>query len=368
VIPAQPIRSTRGRAARRGASLLVAAFMAATVGAPLVAAASPGDLFISEYLEGSGNNKALELYNGTGAPVDLGGGSYFLDFYANGSNSVTASIALSGTIANGDVYVIANPLADGLVLAQADATNAVINFNGNDTILLRHGAAFLDFFGQYAVDPGIAGWGTDPTNSVDNDLVRKSTVNAGDTNGADTFDPAAEWDGFAIDTFTNLGSHVNGTSSGGGGGSDNVAVAAQVTVPSSAACIQISTNAVDFGTLPLGSSDQPGTPDIGVTNCSGLGSDIYAHGSDASGTGAAWSLIDSTETSADTLGLDHYRLGLEQTGTETGLSTTNKLLESLATGASGTHTARIFTACPGSTGSGTTMSMQITFLATTTGG
>jgi len=149
---------------------------------------------------------------------------------------------------------------------------------------------------------------------------------------------------------------------------DNGIVGAQVTVPSSAACIELSTGSVDFGTLPLGSEDQPGSPDITVTNCAGLSSDIYAHGSDASGTAAAWSLVDSTETCADTLGTDRYRLGLEQTGTETGLATANKLLESLASGAGGTHTARIFTACPGSTGSGTTMSMQITFLATTTGG
>src|SRR6185369_8598495 len=73
---------------------------------------------------------------------------------------------------------------------------------------------------------------------------------------------------------------------------DNGAVGADVTIPSSAACIEISTASVDFGTLPLGSADQPGSPDITVTNCAGLSSDIYAHGSDASGTGAAWSLVD----------------------------------------------------------------------------
>ena len=39
-----------------------------------VAAAAPTDLFFSEYIEGSSsNNKALEIYNGTGAPVDLDG-------------------------------------------------------------------------------------------------------------------------------------------------------------------------------------------------------------------------------------------------------------------------------------------------------
>ena len=35
---------------------------------PTAASAAPTDLFISEYVEGSSNNKAIELYNGTGAP------------------------------------------------------------------------------------------------------------------------------------------------------------------------------------------------------------------------------------------------------------------------------------------------------------
>jgi hypothetical protein len=138
-------------------------------------------------------------------------------------------------------------------------------------------------------------------------------------------------------------------------------------VPSSAACLRISTASVDFGTLPLGSEDQPGSPDISVTNCSEVSSDIYARGSDASGPSAAWSLVTSNATCADTLGTDNYRLSLEQSGSEIGLGASNSLLESLASGASGTHGARIFTACPGSTGSGSTMSMQITFLATTGG-
>ena len=41
------------------------------------AAAAPAvDLFFSEYIEGSSNNKALEIYNGTGSAVDLAAGNY----------------------------------------------------------------------------------------------------------------------------------------------------------------------------------------------------------------------------------------------------------------------------------------------------
>jgi hypothetical protein len=367
-----PRVSEGSRRGRRGAMLLTVAISAATLGAPIASAAVPGDRFFSEYLEGgaAGFAKAVEIYNGTGAPVDLAAGLYAIDFYTNGSATASGSIALTGSVADGDVFVVANPTSVAPVLAQTDQQSASLNFNGNDTLVLRHDATVLDVIGQIGVDPGTLGWGTDPTNTVDNDLVRKAPVTAGDPNGADAFDPAIEWDGFADGTYVNLGAHSTDTSGGGGGGgSDNGAVAAQVTVPSSAACIEISTSSIDFGTLPLGSEDQPGSPDISVTNCSGLSSDIFARGNDADdGAGAHWALADTSATCADTLGLDSYRLGLEVSGTETGLATTNKLLESLSSGASGAHTARIFTACPGSTGSGTTMSMQITFLATTTGG
>ena len=40
------------------------------------AAAQASELFFSEYVEGAGNDKALEIYNGTGAPVDLSAGGY----------------------------------------------------------------------------------------------------------------------------------------------------------------------------------------------------------------------------------------------------------------------------------------------------
>ena len=40
------------------------------------------DLFLSEYAEGSSNNKYIEIYNGTGADVDLSG--YSLSSCSNG--------------------------------------------------------------------------------------------------------------------------------------------------------------------------------------------------------------------------------------------------------------------------------------------
>ncbi len=51
------------------------------------ASAVTTDLFISEYIEGGSSNKAIEIYNGTGVPVDLS--QYSIELYSNGATSPT---------------------------------------------------------------------------------------------------------------------------------------------------------------------------------------------------------------------------------------------------------------------------------------
>ena len=175
--------------------------------------AAPTELFISEYIEGSSFNKAIEIYNGTGSSVDLGAGGYTLELYSNGSATVSQSLTLSGAIADGDVYVLAHASADAAILAVTDGiSSAVINFNGDDGVVLRKSGAVVDAFGQIGVDPGSewTGGGQDDT------LRRKASVCAGDTNAGDAFDASVEWATFANNTFDGLGSH---TASCGGGGS-----------------------------------------------------------------------------------------------------------------------------------------------------
>ena len=43
------------------------------------------ELFISEYIEGPGNNNAIEIYNPTNNPIDLSG--YSINRYGNGATS-----------------------------------------------------------------------------------------------------------------------------------------------------------------------------------------------------------------------------------------------------------------------------------------
>lgn len=175
------------------------------------ARAASVDLFFSEYIEGSGFNKAVEIYNGTGAAVDLAAGGYAIQIYSNGAAIPGATLNLTGIIMPGDVFVAAHPTADAAILAQADVTSStVINFNGDDAVaLVKAGGIFVDVFGQVGFDPG-AEWGSGLTSTADNTLRRRSIIEDGDPIHIDPFDPAFQWNGFVSNTFDGLGSHVVG--------------------------------------------------------------------------------------------------------------------------------------------------------------
>ena len=177
--------------------------------APVAAsAAAPTDLFFSEYVEGSSNNKALEVYNGTGAAVDLAAGGYSLQVFANGATLATSTIALTGSVASGGTRVIANSGSGSALLALAQQTSGSVNFNGNDAVTLRKGSTVLDAIGQVGNNPGDA-WGVGTsTATLDRTLRRMPSVCAGDPDGTDAFDPAEQWDGLARDTFDGLGTHT----------------------------------------------------------------------------------------------------------------------------------------------------------------
>ncbi|HMB53229.1 MAG TPA: lamin tail domain-containing protein, partial [Thermoanaerobaculia bacterium] len=192
---------------RRLTSLALAAALV-LLAAP--AMAQPTDLLISEYVEGSSNNKAIELYNGTGAPIDLAAGSYQLEIYFNGSSSAGTVIALSGVVASGDVFVVADNDADAGILAVTDLTSTSNFWNGDDAVVVRSGGSLgpvVDSLGQLGSDPG-SEWGVGDTSTQNNTLVRMAASCAADTIPNDAFDPSVDYDGFPIDTFTDLGMHT----------------------------------------------------------------------------------------------------------------------------------------------------------------
>lgn len=150
------------------------------------------DLFISEYVEGSSNNKYIEVFNGTGGSVDLS--DYSLRLYANGGSSPNNDVDLSGTLASGEVKVYQNSSATAYSGAAEDS--AACNFNGNDAVALAKNSSNIDVVGTI---------GSSAMFAEDVTLVRKSTVMQGNT----TF-TTGEWDEYAKDTVSDLGSHEMG--------------------------------------------------------------------------------------------------------------------------------------------------------------
>lgn len=188
------------------------------------ATAQPGmatDLFFSEYLEGSSNNKALEIFNGTGGAVDLG--NYKVILYSNGATAPGNTLTFTpGTmLAHNDVYVIANAGANATILGLADVTSTVTYYNGDDAVALVKivGAEeqYVDIFGMIGQDPGTAWTADGGYSTLDKTLVRKPNINqgvsvnptgyaAGDVTAFETL--ASEWDVYAVDTISYLGSHT----------------------------------------------------------------------------------------------------------------------------------------------------------------
>jgi len=194
-----------------------------------------GDLFFSEYIEGTSLNKAIEIYNPTGEDVDLS--HYTIKQSNNGSGwgcytptggSPTEDtryiLPLSGTLNPGDVYVIYHNSAVDAIKNVGDIGfsyngtpnggdgDNVVNFNGDDALGLFKDDVLIDVIGVPTTDPGTA-WAVAGTSNAtaEHTLVRKSTISQGNTdwtNSAGTSADNSEWIIYPQNTFSYLGAHV----------------------------------------------------------------------------------------------------------------------------------------------------------------
>jgi endonuclease I/chitodextrinase len=169
----------------------------------LVVVGTSNELFFSEYVEGSGLNKALEIVNLTGAPIDLS--VYSLKKQVNGAGAWQTANPLSGTLANGAVFVAVD---NGIVttcydLASANASysgsmvSSPTSFNGNDAVGLFKNDVLIDIIGTFN------GGNTDF--AANQTLRRKATIKNPNT----TFDKIGEWDVLAVNTCDNIGIYNN---------------------------------------------------------------------------------------------------------------------------------------------------------------
>ncbi len=203
------------------------------------------DLFISEYVEGGGNNKAIEIYNPTKNPISLS--TYILCRYSNGSLTITASVSLSGaTIPSyGTRVIVLDKRTPGLIgqdtmvdlklQAKADTflcpiynDNSVMYFNGNDAVTLEKvDGTLVDIFGKIGENPAIGngtgsegGWtNRDTLNycsgpkywtawTMNHTMIRKKAVKKGVVSNPASFNASVEWDTLPNNTFTNLKTHT----------------------------------------------------------------------------------------------------------------------------------------------------------------
>ncbi|WP_206677695.1 endonuclease [Winogradskyella eckloniae] len=160
---------------------------------------SASELFISEYVEGSSYNKAIEIANFTGASIDLS--SYDLRRNTNGGSSWGTALSLSGNVLDGDVYVVAHSSASSAVTTEADLTTSAsaMIFNGNDPVGLFKNGVLIDIVGEFN---NSSNFGKNTT------LRRISSV----TEPTTTYN-TAEWDSYSSNTFSDLGVHTISSSS-----------------------------------------------------------------------------------------------------------------------------------------------------------
>lgn len=151
---------------------------------------SPSEIFFSEYIEGTGHNKALEIVNLTGETIDLS--AYSIKKKTNGGGDWTDTLDLSGELSDEAVLVIINQQAElEKIQNEADiSVNAPLNFNGNDPVGLFKNGGLIDVIGN----PGGKDFAKDQT------LRRKKGVSGPTTD----FD-LDEWEIFAENTVENIG-------------------------------------------------------------------------------------------------------------------------------------------------------------------
>lgn len=172
------------------------------------------NLLITEYVEGSGNNKALELTNVGNAPLALA--DYQLKFFFNGNTSAGLTIALDNlSLAPGASHVVAHASAYADTLAKANQLNSASWFNGDDAIVVYQGSAVADSLGQVGADPG-SSWADGSLSTQDRTLRRNLGLTAGDANPFDAVVLAEQWLGADRDDVSNLGRYGSGGGDGGG--------------------------------------------------------------------------------------------------------------------------------------------------------
>ena len=155
-----------------------------------ISMSAQADILISEYVEGSSYNKAIEIANTGDTAVQLSG--YQLARSTNGNGSWSSNLDLSNvTLEAGQAYVIANSRASDELKAKANLLDGIVSHNGDDPLALMLDNVVVDVVGVM----GDVDFGKDVT------LVR----NIDTAKASSTYDES-QWTKLAKDNFDGLGS------------------------------------------------------------------------------------------------------------------------------------------------------------------
>ncbi len=170
----------------------------ATIQVTTTSTVTVSDLYISEYIEGSSNNKVIEITNATGASVNLS--AYSLKRQTNGAGAWSTGLTLSGTLVNGAKFIIVNSSISSSCYATGAANLATaateMTFNGNDAMGLFKNNVLIDVVGTF--NGGTANFAADET------LRRNATA----TVPKSTFNKTTDWTVYATDTCNGIGNRV----------------------------------------------------------------------------------------------------------------------------------------------------------------
>jgi predicted extracellular nuclease len=170
------------------------------------------DLFFSEYLEGTGSNKAIEIYNPTPNAINLS--NYSIVKYQNGTAVANDTLVMSGMLAPGATYNVVDPdsTVNATLVALQDTLHTVTFFNGNDALFLFNQTTQIDVIGETTGNPPGSHWAVDSGFTNEYTLVRKASIQMGTTNWTVG---ATQWDVYAQNDFTHFGSHTMTACTGG---------------------------------------------------------------------------------------------------------------------------------------------------------
>lgn len=156
------------------------------------------DLMITKYLEGSENNRAIEITNKTGHPVNLNKYRLSTQFYNNtaGNYYFPDAYELEGLVQHNETFVVLNPYSNFSCITNDEARFVTaapqLSFSGSQYLELRYASTTVDALGI-----------KDMSNSSvlgDVSLYRLSSV----TQPSNTF-TLSEWEAFPADYCENLG-------------------------------------------------------------------------------------------------------------------------------------------------------------------